>query len=209
MAGRNEKLVLTNELLELPRKFDEFVKEDFKPLKRRVDKIERDVSVLKQDVAILKQDVAVLKQDVADLKKRVRKLEIDVAELKGDNFERKVREKAVAYFGRVLRKVKVIDQATLGLMLDDGLDKGVITEDEKMEIAWADGVIKGRMGRDGKEAWIIFEASYVVGKSDVDRAKRRAAILQKLVGRPVIAVVVGKSYAIPRDEVEALGVVPL
>jgi len=47
------KLVLTDELLKLPKRFDDFVKHEFRPLVRRVDRIENDVRILKQDVAVL------------------------------------------------------------------------------------------------------------------------------------------------------------
>ncbi|MEJ5227466.1 hypothetical protein [Thermodesulfovibrio sp.] len=85
------KIILTSELIELPKKFNAFVesfekfkKEEFQPLSKKVDKIEKDVEVLKQDVAVLKQDVAVLKQDVAVLKQDVAVLKQDVAVLKQD-----------------------------------------------------------------------------------------------------------------------------
>jgi len=61
------KIILTTELIELPKKFEEMLVR-MEKLEKKVDKIEKDVEILKQDVAILKQDVAVLKQDVAYLK---------------------------------------------------------------------------------------------------------------------------------------------
>jgi len=78
------RLVLTDELLALPQRFERFVEEDFRPLRARVDKMEGDGEVLKQDVTVLKQDVAVLKQDVAVLKEDVAVLKQDVAVLKED-----------------------------------------------------------------------------------------------------------------------------
>ncbi len=85
------RIILTEELISLPQKFDTFIQKDFKPLKEKVEKIESDTEVLKQDIAVLKQDVAILKQDVADLK--------------GDNFERNVRERAPSYFGRLIKRL--------------------------------------------------------------------------------------------------------
>ncbi len=85
------KLVLTDELLALPKKFDEFVKryeqfieKDFKPLQHTVEKQGNDIEELKSDVRVLKEDVAVLKEDVAVLKKDVAVLKEDVAMLKED-----------------------------------------------------------------------------------------------------------------------------
>jgi len=65
--------------------FETFREKKFKPLKEKVDKIERDVEVLKKDVKYLKEDVKYLKNEVAALK--------------GDNFERKVRERYFLFFG--------------------------------------------------------------------------------------------------------------
>ena len=210
------RLVLTDELLELPKRFNEFVEKDFRPLSGRVDKIEgdveqlkKDVDQLKKDVEQLKKDVEQLKKDVEQLKKDVEQLKKDVAALKGDNFERKVREKAPAYFGRILRRIRLVDHQNLADMLDDALDEGIITEEERMELLWADGVIKGKT-RDRKEdVWVVFEVSYVVNGKDVRRALKRAIILKKVVGKPVLPIVVGKEYAIPRKEIEEAGVIAL
>jgi len=96
------RIILTEELLELPHKFDEMVKsmnklvkrvdkieEDVDELKKDVDKLKKDVDELKKDVAELKKDVAMLKKDVAMLKKDVAVLKKDVAELKKDVAELK------------------------------------------------------------------------------------------------------------------------
>ncbi|MCX8164766.1 MAG: hypothetical protein N3D14_05160 [Aquificaceae bacterium] len=61
-------LILTEELMKLPQKFESFVEEDFKPVKQKVENIEKDVSGLKQDITGVKQDVTTLKQDVEILK---------------------------------------------------------------------------------------------------------------------------------------------
>ncbi len=189
------KLVLTDELMNLPRKFDNFVKNDFRPLAKRVDKIDSDVEQLKKDVEQLKKDV--------------KQLKIDVAQLKGDNFERKVREKAPAYFGRILRRIRLIDHQTLADLLEDAVDEGIITEDEKMELIWADGVLKAKSKDNKEDVWVVFEVSYVVDKKDVDRALNRALILNKVVEKIVIPIVIGKEYTIPVEEIEEKGVIAL
>lgn len=189
------KLVLTDELINLPKKFDNFVENDFRPLAQRVDKIEKDVEILKEDVTQLKEDVAQLKVDVADLK--------------GDNFERKVREKAPAYFGRVFRRIRLVDYQTLADLLEDAIDNGIITEDEKMELLWSDGVLKAKSKDKKQDLWVVFEVSYVVDEKDVNRALNRALILKKIVKDSVLPVVIGKDYAIPLKEIEEKGVIAL
>ncbi len=209
------RMVLTDELLNLPRKFDKFVENEFKPLARRLDRLEqkfdnfvenefkplaRRVDRLEQDMKVLKQDVAVLKQDVKVLKQ-------DVGELKGDSFERKIKEKIASYLGRFLRRIRPIDNTRLADLLDEAVDGGVISEEDKDQVLCADGVVKGKSRKDASEAWILFEISTVVDGHDVERAVERAEILQKAVKGAVIPAVIGRSYAIPIEEVKSKGVI--
>ena len=83
-AEELRKLVLTEELIALPKKFEDFRREEFRPLKEKVDKIEQDVTGLKEDMIVVKQDVAILKEDVTVLKQDVTVLKQDVTVLKQD-----------------------------------------------------------------------------------------------------------------------------
>ena len=182
------KLILTEELINLPKKFDEFVKQyqnfienEFKPLKQTVQKQGEDIAVLKEDVAVLKQDVGVLKSDVGDLK--------------GDSFERKVRERAPSYFGKIIRKCKLISHIELANILDDALDAGIIGDDERDDALLCDVVVTGAL-RNNKErkVLIVAEVSVVVDKQDVERAYSRTKIIEKCMGLPGIPVVIGKEH---------------
>lgn len=180
------KLVLTDELLLLPKKFDEFVKRyerfvenDFKPLKSTVEKQGQDIAVLKEDVGVLKEDVGVLKTDVGDLK--------------GDNYERKVRENAPSYFGRLIVKCKLMEKLELAHMLDEALDKGIINDDERDDALLCDVVVTGVLRRDrDKKVVLAAEVSVVADKADAERAAKRSKIIEKIVGLPGIPVVIGK-----------------
>ncbi len=182
------KLILTEELINLPKKFDEFVKQyqnfienEFKPLKQTVQKQGEDIAVLKEDVAVLKEDVGVLKSDVGDLK--------------GDSFERKVRERAPSYFGKIIRKCKLISHIELANILDDALDAGIIGDDERDDALLCDVVVTGAL-RNNKErkVLIVAEVSVVVDKQDVERAASRTKIIEKCMGLPGIPVVIGKEH---------------
>ena len=182
------KLILTEELINLPKKFDEFVKQyqnfienEFKPLKQTVQKQGEDIAVLKEDVAVLKEDVGVLKSDVGDLK--------------GDSFERKVRERAPSYFGKIIRKCKLISHIELANILDDALDAGIIGDDERDDALLCDVVVTGAL-RNNKErkVLIVAEVSVVVDKQDVERAYSRTKIIEKCMGLPGIPVVIGKEH---------------
>ena len=189
------KLILTEELINLPKKFDEFVKQyqsfienEFKPLKQTVQKQGEDIAVLKEDVAVLKEDVATLKQDVGVLKS-------DVGDLKGDSFERKVRERAPSYFGKIIRKCKLISHIELANILDDALDAGIIGDDERDDALLCDVVVTGVL-RNNKErkVLIVAEVSVVVDKQDVERAYSRTKVIEKCMGLPGIPVVIGKEH---------------
>jgi len=232
------KLILTEELLELPKKFDELLKrvdrieenikeikqdvgvlkqdvgvlkqdvgvlkqdvdvlkQDVDTLKQDVTVLKQDVAILKQDVAILKQDVAILKQDVAILKQEVAILKQDVAYLKGEfgrfkgkDFERTIRERYYAYFGRLLRKTKLIPIEDLLPKLDELEESGVITEEERMSILQVDIVLRGEIKSTKKAVVLAVEVSYSLCEDDLARAEERARILAHVLKEEVIPCVV-------------------
>ncbi len=199
------QLILTEELMKLPakvdklsEKFDGFVKEEFHPLRNKVDTIEGDVSTLKQDVAvlkqdvkILKQDVKILKQDVEALKKDVTILKNDVAYLKGTDLERTVRERAPAYFGKLIRRCRVINFEDLADKLEDAVDARLISEEEKDDALLIDVVVRGRLRTD-KEVLLAAEVSVKIDSMDVERAAKRAEIIARAFNMETIPVAFGK-----------------
>jgi len=159
------RLILTEELLSLPKRFDAFVEGEFKPLK--------------QDVEALKQDVEVLKQDVADLK--------------GESFERRVRERAPAYLGRLIRRCRVISFEDLADVLEDAVEAGLIKETDMEDALLLDCVAKGFLkDGGGKEVILALEVSVKADVEDVERASRRADILSQAYGRDAIGIVIGR-----------------
>ncbi len=188
------KIILTTELIELPKKFEELLKR-IENLENRVEKIEQDVAILKQDVAILKQDVAVLKKDMKYLKG-------EFGRFKGKEFERTIRERYYAYFGRLLRKSKLIPFEKLLPVIDDLEEKGVITEKEREELLNVDLVISGEIKRTKKSVVLAAEVSYSLQQDDLERAYERACILSKVLNKEVIPVVV---FVEAKEEMEKLG----
>ncbi len=182
-------LILTADLIELPKKFDRFVKERFEPLEEKVAKIQEDVEVVKQTTAQTEKRVEVLEKDVAWLKKEVKSLKVDVAFLKGDNLERKVREKAPAYFGRFFRRIKVIDIQQWAEKLDDAEEQGLITPEEREQALNLDILLRAK--KEGRDLLLAVEVSYTVEEKDAVRALERANIFYKLYQIETIPVVVG------------------
>ena len=239
-ADEMRRLILSEELLALPGKFESFRQKEFKPLKEKVDKVEQDVGVLKQDVGVLKQDVGVLKQDVGVLKEDVEVLKEDVevlkqdvgvlkqdvgvlkedvgvlkqdvevlkqdvevlkqdvevlkqdvAFLKGNEFERTVRERAPAYLGRLIRRCRGIGFEELADSLEDAMDRGLVSEEEKNDALLVDAVVRGKL-KTGKDVVLAVEVSLKVDVEDIERAGRRAVVIGRASGIETIGVAIGK-----------------
>lgn len=181
------KLILTSELLELPKKVDELI-ERFSKIETKVNKIENDVEILKQDVAMLKQDVAILKQDVKNLKE-------DVGDLKGKFLELHIRDKIGAFVGHILRKARLLDFSDLADTLYDAVDRGIISEKDANDVLKVDAIVDGYMRKvDQKRVFIAIEASYVADRNDVERAFKRAEIVFKVYGTECIPAVIGEEF---------------
>ncbi|MDR7392700.1 MAG: hypothetical protein QN182_11580 [Armatimonadota bacterium] len=123
----------------------------------------------------------------------VRELVKTVGALKGENLERRYRERAASYFQRVLRRIRVLDHQQLGLLLDDAVDQGRITPDERAQVLEADVVVAGLA--DGREVYLLAEVSGTITAHDVRRARERAAALEKATGRPVLPAVAGEQLS--------------
>ncbi len=187
---RIRSLILEEELRRLPARFERFVEEEFRPLKADVEVLKEDMKVVKGDVEVLKSDVEVLKSDVGILKKEVGVLKVDVAKLRGESFERKVRENAPAFLGRVIRRLRPIDKFTLADILDDAIDSGLIDEDMKDFALKVDFAGKGRLKETGKEVHVALEATLTLYPEDVEKVFKRAMIISKAVGQETIPMVV-------------------
>ena len=192
------KIILTTELIELPKKFEEML-ERMKKLEKKVDKIEKDVEVLKQDVAILKQDVAILKQDVAILKQDVNYLKGEFGRIKGREFERTIRERYYAYFGKLLRKSKLIPFEEIIPLLDSAEDEKLITEEQRFSVLQLDLIVKGEIKVTKKEVYLAVEISYSLQEDDIEKAIERAGILAHIFKKEVIPVVVAVKI---KEEIE-------
>jgi alpha-mannosidase len=183
------KIILTTELIELPKKFEEMLVR-MEKLEKKADKIEKDVEILKQDVAILKQDVAVLKQDVTVLKQDVAYLKGEFGRFKGKEFERTIRERYYAYFGRILRKSKLIPFEEIIPLLETAEEEKIITEDQKVSALQLDLLIKGEIKKIKKEVYLAIEVSYSLQEDDIERAIERAGILAYVLKSEVIPTIV-------------------
>ena len=157
---------------------------------------EQQVAQLTQQVAQLTQQVAQLTQQVAQLtegqrrtERQIVRLQDDVGELKGIVLEQRYRNRAFAYFSRLLRRMHTVTDDELVILLEEAVARGVLSEDGMHEIARADVVVQGQRRESPGEVYLVVEVSWGVGPGDVERAVRRAALLGQtgLQTMPVVA----------------------
>ena len=173
----------------------EVLKADVGVLKADVEVLKADVEVLKADVEVLKADVEVLKADVEVLKADVGVLKTDVATLKGDSLERKYRERPFVYFRRIVRKSKVLTDSEIEELLSQAQASGALSEADVDEISRLDVIVCGRRITDDSVAYLAVEVSAKIDDYDVERAVRRAKLLEKIPGVVAIPVVAGEQLA--------------
>ncbi len=117
-------------------------------------------------------------------------LETRVGRMDGDLLEIRYERRATAYFGRVLRRVRVVEVPELLDTLEARL-----TPEEVDELLNLDLLVVGRPRRpeamSETEVWLAVEISAQVDMEDVERALERAALLRK-AGYFAIPTVAGR-----------------
>jgi outer membrane murein-binding lipoprotein Lpp len=197
-AAEARALLLSEDLLNLPPKFDRLEKKVDR-IEERVDRIEERVDRIEERVDRIEKDVNKLKDDVGKLTDRVDKLEKDVAYLKGSDRERWYRDRAHAIFGRVILKGRPFEEKAAEILWE-ACKKGQISKEERDEVLSADLLWSGE--REGEFVVLVVEVSFTISQDDVERAKKRAEILRKLgiLAIPVVGgVEIGKD--VKRDDV--------
>jgi hypothetical protein len=114
-----------------------------------------------------------------------------LGDVEGEVLELRYARRGPAYFGPIARRLRVMETGPLADMLDDAVEDGRLTNEERNAILLADIVLTGRRRDDGQAVYLLAEISGGVGAGDVERAADRAATLAKL-GTPVLPVVAGK-----------------
>ena len=155
----------------------------------RLERLERIVEELAQAQKRTEQRVEELAQAQARTEAILQKLVIRVAKNTGKLLELDYRDKAYAYFGTLLRKVKVLSLQELEPQLEQSL-----SEAEFNALLPLDLLVTGQIRRADAAPEIIYlavEVSAVVDENDVARARHRAGLLRK-AGFPTVASVAGE-----------------
>jgi chromosome segregation ATPase len=167
-----------------------------KRTEQRLERLETVVAELAEAQKRTEQVLAGLIQAVEQLTLRTKTMQERLDALIGDNLERRYRERAHAYFGRVLRQVQVVPWIQIEERLEERL-----SEQEVDDLRPLDLLVHGRPkdASIGDELWLAVEVSKVVDRIDVERALRRAAMLRK-AGYLTIPVVAGEEHTPGSDE---------
>lgn len=147
----------------------------------RLDRVEAAIERLAEAQA---RTEAILQQVII----RQDRMEDRLSQLVGDNLERKYRERAHAYLGRILRRVRVANWVELEADLEQRL-----SDSQLAEVGLLDAVVRGQVIKhpDRPLVYLALEVSNVVDVGDVDRAARRAGLLRR-AGLAAIPAVAGE-----------------
>jgi hypothetical protein len=197
-------VLLTQELLSFPERFNEFVeltRENNELVNRRLERLEEGQQRLERDVAELKSDVVQLKTDVGALN--------------GNDTERRARE-------NILNIAKdELDLSRGSILLARGRDtasqfldsieeaeaQGLITEDQADHVLLADIIIRARRGEDRQYVHGVFEVSRTIRLNDIRRARDRADAVAAATKEETIAAVIGGTIQPPqRTQAEEMNV---
>jgi chromosome segregation ATPase len=113
----------------------------------------------------------------------------DLAYLKGSDRERYYRDKATALFGRIVEQGRDPTEEVIK-RLRDAFKAGQITREEFDSLTEADVLWMGEYK--GVSVLLVCEASFTIGREDIERAIERAQIARK-VGYKAVPIVAGVS----------------
>ena len=213
LRGEVERAILHARLLQLPDQVGELTE----AVRRLVavttehgEQLARLVAVTTEHTERLDRIDEALERLVAvttEHKVRLDRLDGRFANFEGNDYERFVRENASSVLSRVghgLRRIRVVDKSDLADRLDDALDEGRITQDERDSAARADVVATAVDRETGETVYVVAEASVTLHDDDVVRARSRSAIVARAFGLDAIPVAVCQTAGrgIDTDEVE-------
>ena len=151
----------------------------------RVDQLGERMDQLTERVDRLGDRVDQLVSVMEAMERRIARIEGRLSVADGFLQEHKYRTHPGAYFGKIIRKARVVPIEDIYDVLE-----ATLTDDEYDEVLPVDMIVKGRLRElPGQDVYLAVEVSVVVDKEDVRRADRRAELLRKagLTAMPVVA----------------------
>ncbi|MBI3362526.1 MAG: hypothetical protein HY023_15600 [Chloroflexi bacterium] len=165
-------------LAEAQQRTDEKVAQLAEAQRRTEERLERLAAAVQELVA-----------QVRDVVAQTGRLTDKVAKLDGRTLELTYQNKAHAYWGFLVRRLKVTPVNALEDQLESALTPGEFRDVFRLDVL-ASGVPRNKP--DAPEIWLAIEVSSAVNVNDVDRAARRAGLLRK-AGYRALPVAAGES----------------
>ncbi len=195
--------LLTEELLQLPARvsrLEELVAEFASKLAELTETFTRFVEQTNMALARLNSNVSELNTSVARLTAGQNRMSGQLNNLSGSDYERQAAGVVLRRLKRhlnidpseILRSGTVLDKPDVTNLLNRVADAGIVSDDEADDLDLADIIIRGQ-GPGGVTVHVIAEVSITVHEEDIERASRRAAVLERATGGPTHAVVIGES----------------
>ena len=185
--------LLSQELLELPQRFAEFV------------------AVSEKRFAALESDVKEIKREISSINATLSRHSGELGNLRGSNYERRIGDNISSIVSqhlnlrriRVLKGQRAFDEIPFFELIDDAQDQGVIDQQQRIEVGNVDIVLQAQSHPEGDVVYVALEVSVTVGNSDITRAEARAEILRKATSAPTLPVVIGANIDEARQEFAA------
>ncbi|MGQ9739120.1 MAG: hypothetical protein ACUVRT_14610, partial [Armatimonadota bacterium] len=165
------------DLVEAQKRFQQTLEEHNERLARLERIAERHDKTLEEHSKRLEQlekTVAELVEAVRNLVRSVEKLEQRLGKVSGFYYEFHFRERAPAYFGRILRRTRGLLPQDIEQLVEPHLSK-----DERADLYRIDLIVRGLWEADGQEVYFATEVSETIDANDVARALQRVNLLRK------------------------------
>ena len=221
------RLVLSQELLELPERFarfESYVERQFSEVRGDITRIDGSITEMRSDITEMRGDITEMRGDITEMRGDITEMRGDITEMRGDitemrgdlgrlkgaDYERHVSgnfasHASIAFnrrHGRSLRRNSLLLSKVQGVRIDfeELLSNAVdngLISDE--ELSELRQVDAVMSGQDGSDTvYFVGEISLTVNNSDIDRAIVRAAILGKATGSNAWPMVIGDTIPDPQ-----------
>jgi hypothetical protein len=204
------QVLLDDELLDMPaavrRFFEEMqlLKAEMKALTARVDRLELQMNEqfdqVNERINRFEQRTDERFRQVDErfdrIEQRLDNQDNQIGMLIGESMESRYRNHIGAFFGRVLKRARVVSLHSLEEELETRL-----SDDEIVELLLLDLLARGNLKSHPERPtiWLALEISATINTNDVTRARQRADLLNK-AGYPTLAIAGGKACS--RDAAE-------
>ncbi len=200
------RLLLTQELIELPERFARFVtyaEQQFAEIRGDIIRIDGNIAEIRGDIIRIDGNITRIDSNITEIRG-------DLGRLNGAEYERQVSRSFASYasmafrglYNRRLRRNRLLHSKAQGIgrefeeLLSNAVDNGSINESEAIDLELADAVMRGEDSE--VPVYYVGEISISVNNDDIERAVVRADILNKVTGSTTWPMVIGETIPEPQ-----------